>query len=358
LYSIATQTAGDNSVKRKKKKVWKKNSIKSMFHSAKKMERQGRWGDACTMYEKILRKDPHDAHSHLALARLEARREPKVKIKSTDDVVENNASGGRKDRPILSKAQEVFVNGTSACPDSVHLWQAWAVYEESRGNTRRARELFGEALELDPYNPYVCHAFGLMERKMKNESNAIDLFKVALTKDATAALVCSLGEVYLVNNNTEAARELYIQNIPRLKKEKDKVEVYLAHAWLEERYFYDYERAQELLHLALAISPGSSLANVALARLEGRINRLSNRGDSSGNKATAERLAKACDLIEKGKQVPSDPTDGRVFNALASLEVKARRFERASEILKRGIESYPQDHAVSCQFCFFKLVSI
>lgn len=331
-----------NGPRQKRKKVWKRNDIKHMFQTAKKMERQGRWGEASTMYKSILTKAPRDGYSHLALARLEARRELKL-AENPINISETQTGGGI----MISKAQEAFVNGTTACPDSVHLWQAWAVYEESRGNTNRARELFVEALKLDAHNPYVCHAFGLMERKLNNGAKAIDLLQLALAKNATAALVCSLGEMFLEKKNIDMARELYKQNVPRLTKTKDKVEVYLAHAWLEERYFHDYERAHELLNLALDLSPGSSIANVALARLEGRIQRRSNKGDYSGNRAAAKRLAEVCDSIEKGTQLPSDPSDGRVFNALASIEVKSRRFHAAREILRRGIEMYPQDHAVS-----------
>eukprot|EP00980_Cylindrotheca_fusiformis_P015825 scaffold4634_cov122-Cylindrotheca_fusiformis.AAC.6 len=305
------------------------------------MERQGKWGQASTMYRSILAKAPQDGYSHLALARLEARRELKLAATYT-----NTSSLATSSVKRISKAEEAFVNGTTACPDNVHLWQAWAIYEESRGNTDRARGLFEEALKLDAHNPYVCHAFGLMEKKLKNEPEAIDLLNRALAKNSTAALVCSLGEILLERNNTKAARELYEQNVKRLSKEKDKVEVYLAHAWLEEKYFHDCKRAHELLKLALNLSPGSSLANVALARLEGRIHRLSNKCDDSGNRATAKRLAEVCDLIEKGIRLPSDPTDGRVFNALASIEAKARRFHAAREILRRGIEMYPQDHAL------------
>jgi hypothetical protein len=51
---------------------------------------------------------------------------------------------------------------------SVHIWQAWAVYEESKGDIPRARQLYEKALELDAGNPYVNHAFGLMEKKLGN----------------------------------------------------------------------------------------------------------------------------------------------------------------------------------------------
>jgi hypothetical protein len=46
--------------------------------------------------------------------------------------------------------------------------------------------------------------------------------------------------------------------------------VYLAAAWLEEKYFKKVDRAEELLNLVLEVSPGNSRALVALARLAGR----------------------------------------------------------------------------------------
>jgi tetratricopeptide (TPR) repeat protein len=186
-----------------------------------------------------------------------------------------------------------------------------------------------------------------MEKKLGDAAKATNMFEQALSNSSTAALVCSLGEILVANGDVKRARDLYARHLLRLKTEKDIVEVYLASAWLEERYFKNFDRAQELLHSALALSPGSSLANVALARLEGRIQRRNNKNDHSGNKATAKRLANVCNEIQKGKQRPSDPTDGRVFNALANLEVKSRRYSTAREILKRGMDMYPQDHAVS-----------
>mmetsp|Transcript_42337 Transcript_42337/g.102314 ORF Transcript_42337/g.102314 Transcript_42337/m.102314 type:complete len:797 (+) Transcript_42337:374-2764(+) len=301
------------------------------------MERQGRWMEASSMYARILRNAPKDAHTHLALARLEARRE----LKSKESVEKPSVLTS-----TLSRAEEAFVNGTKSCPKSVHIWQAWAVYEESRGNLGRARELFEVALELDSHNPYVCHAFGLMEKKSRNDSKAIQLFEKALSRTTTAALVCSLGELFLERNNTQAARDLYARSAQRLKKEKDRVEVYLAHAWLEEHYFGDHKRATELIHLALELDPASSLANVALARLEGRMQRHSDRGESPDDNAAAKRLAEICNSIEEGMYLPSDPTDGRIFNALARIEAKARNFRSARHVLERGMELYPQDHAL------------
>jgi tetratricopeptide (TPR) repeat protein len=312
--------------------------IRSMFHTAKDMERQGRWTEALGMYEKILRKDPNDAHTHLALARLEARRELKSRLHSP-------SSNTTVDHIMpTSNAQRAFEKGTEACPQSVHLWQAWAVFEESFGNVDRARELFLQALKIDADNPFACHAYGLMEKKLGNTNKARQLFEQALEKKSTAALVCSLGELLIANKDFKFARDLYVRHILRLQTEREKTEVYLASAWLEERYFNDYPRALALIQLALAYSPGSSLVNVALARLEGRIQK--RKGKWTGKDATRKRLANACIDIEKGHQTPSDPNDGRLFNTWANIEVKSRRYSAARKILKKGMEMHPNDHSL------------
>jgi tetratricopeptide (TPR) repeat protein len=176
-------------------------------------------------------------------------------------------------------------------------------------------------------------------------SRAAELFASALTAHSTAALVCSLGELLISQGKLNETRSLYSQHLEKLTKEKDRIEVYLASAWLEERYFHDVERAKALLNVALELNPGSSLANVALARFEGRMQQRNTDGSASHN-ATAKRLEDACKQIEQSDSLPHDPTDGRVFNALAQIEVKAKRFRNAREVLQRGMLKYPKDHAV------------
>jgi tetratricopeptide (TPR) repeat protein len=353
-----------------------------MFRTAKTMERQGRWGEALTLLERILERDPKDAHSHLALARLEARREGKIQHYNRD----NNQQHNQLQNDAPSRAQKAFEIGTAACPESVHLWQGWAIYEQSRGNIDRARELFERALALEPHNPYVCHAYSLLEKKLGNDDRSVELIERALYADnatVTAALVCSLGEWLIATDKLEQARDLYATQLPKLTSEKDLVEVYLASAWLEERYFRQLKRAKDLLERALAISPTSSLASVALARLEGRIqafkdspgqNHVGARSrhlnvSAATTKATAERLASICDDLQQkamnreinrseneqksqrnkdrltsGRRNPNLTEDGRVFNALATLEIKQRRFMAAREVLRKGMDLYPFDH--------------
>lgn len=299
----------------------KRGRIRQKFQKAKAVERQGQWRKAVRLYEQILEADdPTDAHTHLALAKLEGRR--------------NNHAA----------AVACFERGTTACPASVHLWQAWAVHEESVGRVERARTLYERALALDRHNPYVCHAYGLMEHRLLGHPEAARrLWQQALEHTSTAALVCSLGHLWIEQRQYEKARDVYAQHVDRLPSEREKTEVYLAAAWLEERYFSNFAKAEELIQLALMLNPKSSLAQVALARLEGR-SRQRVQGEEV-HAATKRRLADACIGLEQGN-VTSQPEDGRVYNAWANMEVKSRRYDSARQILRRAVERYPRDHSV------------
>lgn len=136
-----------------------RNRSVPLFRKAKQLERVGNWNRAVGVYRSILEQDPADSHTHLALARLEARREQSDRWKSNSEQYQRKGS----------KAREAFEEGLRHCPGSVQLWQAWAMFEESKSDTQKARELFETALEIEPLNPFVCHAYGLMEKKLGNE---------------------------------------------------------------------------------------------------------------------------------------------------------------------------------------------
>ena len=154
----------------------RRGRIRAMFRDAKDLERRGCWREAVDLLRKILDLDPRDSHSHLALARLQARRE---RGSSTAQEERVGGAGGRGAGGEGS-ATEAFRRGTVLCPRSVHLWQAWALHESGRGDCDEARRLFGMALDLDPVSPYVCHAYGLMERKAGNAARARELWETAL----------------------------------------------------------------------------------------------------------------------------------------------------------------------------------
>jgi len=331
--------------------------IRQLFRQAKTLERKGQWRQAVALLEEILQRDAQDSHSYLALAKLQARRRQ------------------------VQQAHDTFRRGTTACPNSIHLWQAWAIHSEatttsSTNNPQEAvdetRPLFERALALDPYNPYVCHAYGLYEKQRHgNVAAAQKLWETALQKHSTAALVCSLGQVLLSQNQLTAARDLYAQHLYELPSKREKVEVFLAYAWLEERYFHNGDHAHELLSTALRLDPTSSVAQVAMARLEGRrqtITTSSSSENTASRQVTLQRLAQACQTNSSTNSnssviLPAQPQaqhrrrrssssppqghkDGRVYNAWANLEVKNRRYRKARQILREGLEHHPHDFSL------------
>jgi crooked neck len=410
----------------------------------------GQWSLAIQNYEYILETlNPHDAHSYLALAKLQTKRQQ------------------------YTTAQTIYQNGIVACPTSIHLLQAYAIYEETiTHNTTKAQQLYEQALHIDSYNPYVCHAYSCMERKMGNLHHATSLLQQALRYSTTAAVVCTLGELYIAQQQYDQTRLLYEEHIPKIihknqnnhrnGKRQDAVrelmEVYLAYAWLEERYYNNHIRAEQLLHTALQLCPTSNVIQIALARFDGRRRPQSQTltatttgsttamGTGKGvlstlpnpsyqlssvpvstdtkllatksitsssvllsttssismrstinnptfveqkqqhvpyhhhpsskrvrNSASIRRLASACMKFEQQKQeqddigksamtattsVPSSssslssksyidiPSDGRLYNAWANMEVKAKRYQEARKILYRGLLHFPYDHTL------------
>ena len=310
----------------------KKNKIKTMFREAKNLERMGRWRKATSLLRDILKIDPKDSYSHLALAKLEARREQTMRV--NDNGIQS-----------LQLAREAFVKGTTFCPNSIHLWQAWAVYEQELGNREKSVELFNKALSLDDCNPYVCHAFGLMEQRGGDITHARELWEKSLTKHSTAALVCSLGELYASSGDPLVARDLYAKNVDRLKSERERTEVYLAAAWLEERHFSNIDKAIELIRSALKLSPTNGRAHVALVRLEERREhsqrnnlKLDEKFKNDEDDPMRKRLTELCanSLIE----------DGRLFHAWASLEIKDGNLRKARNILCEAMKKFPRDQSV------------
>ena len=84
----------------------------------------------------------------------------------------------------------------------MHLLQAWATLEMKSQNTKAATELFEQALQIDHSNPYVCHSYGLLSLGMEDVEKARRLWKIPLDHGkASAALVCSLGELETQNGN-------------------------------------------------------------------------------------------------------------------------------------------------------------
>mmetsp|Transcript_9433 Transcript_9433/g.17760 ORF Transcript_9433/g.17760 Transcript_9433/m.17760 type:complete len:1012 (+) Transcript_9433:154-3189(+) len=359
-----------------------KYKIKSMFHQAKEMERTGQWCKACEQLESILKIDPFDSYSHLALARLQSRRE-RCALSETSSTHSNHLDAGKVMTDVtfmdivqstpFSKAREAFYNGTQNCADSIHIWQAWALHEESVGNTSYARYLFQKALDIDGTNPYVCHGYGLLEHRLGNFDAAMNLWERPLKSGEkgkiTAALVCSVGKQMIAQGRFVEARSFYMDHVVQMNTQREAAEVYLAVAWLEEKHFHNFSRAEELLNSALQVSPENSRALAALARLAGRkvdSENLSLNRDSSylssesfhisdierrRNDAVKRRLKVACNNVvrkydKETRREWSEVTDGRLFNAWAKLEVEDMNFDAARKILSQGMKVFPHDYSL------------
>lgn len=119
----------------------KKRRVRHLYSKARSLEKRGMWREASQLLESILELDPADAHSYLALARLESRRERGPRSAGgrrrprSDDGGEETAAeqagqhGHDRDataaapkRHARRGARQIFQAGTAHCPASVHLW--------------------------------------------------------------------------------------------------------------------------------------------------------------------------------------------------------------------------------------------
>jgi tetratricopeptide (TPR) repeat protein len=177
---------------------------------------------------------------------------------------------------------------------------------------------------------------------------ARQLWQQGLTSNPSAALICSLGNLYTTSGHPDSARELYSVYLPQLPDGREKVEVYLAASSLEETVFRDLEKASELLKIALLDkNVKDSRAYMALARL-------GTSGGKVDDAVVKKRLREICSKQIKTFKVDGEKVvalfpvkDGRLFNAWAKLESKSGSLVEAKDILENGIMLYPKDHTVS-----------
>ncbi|KAL7465575.1 hypothetical protein ACHAXS_005966 [Conticribra weissflogii] len=330
-----------------------KRKVRHLYSKAREMERRGLWKESCEILEYIvLDLEPTDAHSYLALARLESRRERGQSRRLSQgggdgsdggkDIDEEKSNESGEERRG-SRARKIFETGTHHCPESVHLWHAWAMHEQSLGNLEEARGLLEKALELDPCNGYVCHAYGMMEMQSGNLEHAKELWKQGITSRPSAALVCSLGQLYVSTGDPQSARVLYSNNFSLLPNERERIEVYLAAASLEESEFNNVAKASELLKLALNDGKTQdSRPYVALARLGSESGSVD---DNIVRKRLKEICTKQVERVLQG-DAAFPVKDGRLFNAWAKLESKSGRLKKAKDVLRQGMQLYPEDHTL------------
>ena len=328
----------------------KRRLVRYLYNEARQHIQQHRIIDAKKILRRIVHQiDPHDAHSYLALAKLHSREE-------TTTTTANTTTS-------TTTARHVFRRGTTICPSSIHLWHGWAMHERFLGNITGAITLLDKALGIDPTNGYVCHAYGLLEMELlrfhtattnatataNNDNNdehnrrikrVEQLWSTGLHHEPSAALACSLGQLYEKTNRPDMAKDVYITTLPRLQLERERVEVCLAVSSLMETVYDNVEEASKLLMKAFDDGHGGvrvvsdSRAYVALARL----------GLSTGlveDKVVIKRLR---DICTTKSLFPLK--DGRLFNAWAKLESRSNNLFEARRVLQLGLATYPNDYTL------------
>lgn len=352
----------------------KRRLVRYLYNEARQHIQQHRFIDAKKILRRIVHQiDPHDAHSYLALAKLHSREETTTTTTTTmkQRQVSAAAEGGstataNTTTTATTTARHVFRRGTKNCPSSIHLWHGWAMHERFLGNITGAITLLDKALGIDPTNGYVCHAYGLLEMELlrfhtatnanatanaNNDNNdehnqrikrVEQLWSIGLQYEPSAALACSLGQLYEKTNRPDMAKDVYITTLPRLQLERERVEVCLAVSSLMETVYDNVEEASKLLMKAFDDGHGGvrvvsdSRAYVALARL----------GLSTGlveDKVVIKRLR---DICTTKSSIIFPVKDGRLFNAWAKLESRSNNLVEARRVLQLGLATYPNDYTL------------
>jgi tetratricopeptide (TPR) repeat protein len=292
--ATAPPTAGKKDVR---------SRVRAMYKVAQSAVRSGRARDGIVTLQECVALDPKDSYCWLLLGRTVAQQG-------------NPAS-----------AREIFESASVVCPDSVHIWQAWAVLEKAQGNLDRARSLFRHALEVDPGNAYVCHAWGLLELRSDppNVDAARSLFRQAFDMTPQAQVCTALGGLEAAQGRVEEAREVFRKGIELCD---EKGPIMLAWAEMEERAAGDFEAAERLLRSALEANKTDVKAHIAWAKLEMR------RGCMD---SAVKILLEAADWPQR---------DAQLFNMWATLEQRRGNLEAARAIVKRGRERFSGEQSL------------
>lgn len=292
-----------------------RTEVRRIFKRAQAAERSGHISEARALLQKCLELDRHDAHSWLALARLEAR----TGLPDSSGV------------PRAARARALFEQGLIECPNNVHLLQAWAVLEHRCGDREAARELFQKGYDIEPQNPYISHAWGLLEQRVGNTEKARELFRKTIETRPHSEVCAAWGVLEAREGNVQKARELFEMGAKCCGRRGEESVAGICRSWaqMEER-LGDLPRARELLGKAISSQPRMTESYIDLANLEAR------RGCTT---KALELMATAAGLSRKP---PSS-----VYNAWAYIEITYRnKLSNAKEILMKGYNLHPLDAAL------------
>eukprot|EP01039_Chlorochromonas_danica_P005073 gene5073-5572_t len=272
-----------------------------MFQRASFLMKKGDNIVAKKLLKRCLELNQYDAHSWLALARLEAR------------------------TGHLGDAAQTFQTAVTHCPNNIHLLHAWGHFEQKHGTLEKARDCWSKAMKIDPLNAYVGHALCLLEQRLGNHDRAREILWKLVRAKPTSALCVALSDHERRRGELHLAKQVLLDGLERCREEKDKI--YLALAWLEETMFNNISLALDYIQKALHEEErsGSVRAHVAKASLLLR--------NQEVEKAK-ETLRNATHLIAN---------DGQHYTMLSTIELETGNIDEARRVIEEGAAKFPGD---------------
>lgn len=241
---LPREKAYSQSSSQRKPKRYIHPQVIKMFNRAQYLIQIGDNSVAMKLLKRCLELNPFDSHSWLALARLESR------------------------LGNIHRAREVFQLASINCPRNIHLLHAWGHFEQKHGNEGRARECWSEAMQvsragycphpltciqLEPLNAYVAHALSNLEIRQRNFDQAKEVLERVVWQKPTSAICVSLAELERQQGHPELAKRVLEHGLRRCSK--DRTQLLLALAWVEEDCFRNIDKAYAILDEAIDEDP-------------------------------------------------------------------------------------------------------
>ena len=224
--------------KPKPKKLTSRQSytLRSRYSLGNRQIKHQQYSSAIATFSSLLHDHPTDSHTYVALGALHQR-------------LSND-----------SLSIETYQTGLVNCPDNVFILTGYALNAGRIGDNALSKTLFQRVLTLDPTNPYAAHGLAMLIYRGGDISEAIDILSetIKFKKGRTGAVICSLGELLTVHGKVEESRAVYERFGRNLSLAKDRTEVMLGWAQLEEKHFNSDQRATTILQDAITLNAQSS----------------------------------------------------------------------------------------------------
>ena len=125
---------------------------------------------------------------------------------------------------------------------------------------------------MDPLNAYVCHALAALELRLRNFDSAKIVLEKVVWQRPTAAICVALADLERQLGNVDRAKQVLLHGLKRCNRERS--QLYLSLAWVEEDAFRNLPEAFELIAQALEEDPKNVKIYIAKASMELRLNRV------------------------------------------------------------------------------------